>query len=67
MQAAGAQRATVAAGITQDAPDIAKLVAVLPCGLQDVAVGVRVLLINTVRNEADPLLGVRRQKDVAVN
>ncbi len=55
VHAAGAQRAAVATAIAQDAKGVAQAVAVLPDRIQNVSVIVRVLLVEAVGYEADPV------------
>src|SRR5690242_11245174 len=53
--AARAQRTSIAAAIVQNAPGVAELIAVLPNGLGDVAIGVGMLLVEPVGHEAHPV------------
>src|SRR5487761_848358 len=52
----GAESAAVAAAIVQDAPCVAELIAIFPDRVEDIFVGVGMLLIEAVGNEADVFL-----------
>src|SRR5487761_196224 len=56
MHSRGAEGAAVAAAIVQDAPCVAELIAIFPDRVEDIFVGVGMLLIEAVGNEADVFL-----------
>src|SRR5690348_3902759 len=58
-----AQRTAVTAAIFQNAPCIAKMVAVLQERVENIFIVVGVLLVEAIRNKADPVAAVGRLRD----
>src|SRR5581483_5698293 len=58
VHAGGAERASVAAAVTQNAIGVAEVVAVLPGDVEHFFVAIGMLLVEAVRNEADPTLRI---------
>src|SRR5579875_491440 len=56
-QAGGAEGAAVAATVVQNAPGVAEASAIFPYGFGDVFIGVGMLLIESIGDEADPIFG----------
>src|SRR5258708_6622021 len=61
-----AERAAVAAAVVQDAPRVAQLVAIFPDCFDNVLVGVGVLLVQAVGDQADPFPRVVAAKSVSI-
>src|SRR5579862_1589968 len=55
VHSASAKGAPVTAAVAENPPSVAKIVAVLPHGAQNIFVGIGVLLIQPVRYKADPV------------
>src|SRR5581483_5205181 len=63
MHAGGPQRAAVAAAVAKHAPRVAEAVLVLPESIQDVPVVVRVLLVQSVGDQACPVTAVHAHEE----
>src|SRR6266699_5252975 len=60
VHAGGAECAAVATAVAQNPVGVAKIVTVFPDGIQNIFVSVRMLLVDSIGNDAHPLAVIAR-------